>query len=435
MPTGFSFTSGCPGISSRGFALDTAGCSPPPPEEEECTDLTERGQQLLSFSRHVLNDALGNERTSWGFVDVDGEVWTAIGTGTCGGGNMFYDTCVRYNHYLPDGSLITNEPLISPNSIPAVNMRPGQSDEPMMQVNASAGGRAWVYPDRGILVSIASTPTPPDGQFWAKRGNYFYITSTGSIRIIKYDAFTIPVSSQVATWSSTSILSAVTNLSASDNFLWVLGTLSSRRVMLKISLADGSLAATIDLQGLSVVGVCAASDSIVYILCNTTNRGALYYYDGSEVVFVGQNIEPFPGTVLSSTLGMCFSNNNLYFGQRGASGFTTEITKCVVGCPDEAGLSIPTITGSGGAAGTPVNVTWEGVLATNIADRIRFCAAPTGGNHGAGQSSLGTGVPGGASDGTISFTIPGGTAPGDYVFQYWAHNQVFVCQSAVVVVT
>lgn len=403
---------------------------PPPPVPPVCNDSTERGQQELVFETYVSNLAAGgNTRTSWGYVSPTGEVYTLAGTGSCGGGNMPYaDSCVRVNHYT-DAVTLDHPALVGPNTFkPAVNLRPGQADEPMYSLGADVALN-YVYPVRGLKITLDLQPggAPVGGTIWAKRDTRIFVISEGGSNDLSNRLlleYTDTGGAVLNTRSQTRDYNH-NGLSMTADSVWSLCVERStgRTKIVQFMRANGNVGSIIDIHNLPAVGIYVVHNSLIYILTNGATRSGLYYWNGSSIVSVGEGTSV--GT-LQMPLGMSFTEGVLYFGSRGANGSNPAIFRAIVECPPDAPI-VATISAIGPvAAGASITVSWANVLVPHATDVISLRADDIGFAGPQFDSEAADGL--GTS--SKSFSIPPGVPPGTYVFQYIAQGQIVICQSA-----
>ncbi len=419
-----------------------------------CLDSTLRGQQLLTqkLAYDQINSWPGitNIRTSWGYIAANGEVWSLIGNGPCGGGNANYDNiCCTIDHWASETS-VSQVLIPDPNSTPGINMSPGVSDEqayytPHVPVFPPGTSDGFIihYPLSATFVQCFrdSSLLGTFPSIWTKFGNRIYAVGDGSAP-----------GAPIGVWDSTIdgvpliTFSPVANfeymqLQATNSFLYALGQEPHTHFsLLKINRTTGALVARYDL-GITFVGApiprvfFVINDSLVYILC-TGDPASLYYFDGTKLVYVGVTLDSGGGnqafTTFAGNFVGRFLNSAMYFGGQGAFGDFADIFKIVVACPGDDGPVLVNISTDTPVAnpGDAVNVSWSNLLLAEASNLIFLNPAPTGNQLTAFKSpGLAQELTGGTSSGTIPFTIPIGTTAGSYVFQLARDNGTWIANS------
>lgn len=401
-----------------------------------CTDATERGQRILAEELRFTNldDQGGNTRTSWSYISPDEEVYTLVGAGGCGGGNMTYSSlCCQLNHFTGPGTPFDHPPLIDADgSLPAVNVNLGTSDEPCYSFANFLGA---YFPARSApddRVTFVS-PSPPFGSFFsfAKHTDRFYGLNAsfgGGDPAHRVWAWDIPDGNFL--WQSLDITDyTASNGCATGDFLYVLvlsGPSAPFQGIAKLDISDGSLVSIFGLDTLNPRALFTVNDNLIYIL--TTSGGFYYLKNFTTLIYVGtfsSSITSFSGTGF-------FTNSRFYYGGTGFGGFSTHIYSIELPCPESALLIASVTTDPTVAAGDNLAVTWDDVLVPGPSDLLVLKAD----DGTLFTSPLHTQSPGTvASDGSTLFAIPALTTPGSYVIQYVFDTVHLVATSAPFTVT
>jgi hypothetical protein len=228
-----------------------------------------------------------------------------------------------------------------------------------------------------------------------------------------------------------------TNGCATDTYLYCLTSLISDttvRAVKKLNRSDLTLAASFDLTNISPRWMYAIDDSLVYVLTDTSPMALYYIKDFTTLVYVG-SFTSLNNTSFAGNQGF-FTNGSFYWGSVGISGFSTNIAKVPLPCPEAAALvASMTVSGVTVVAGAALTVSWADVLEPTAVDKIYLRAAPGAGELGFIGTIVDQETTDGAGTSSMSFTIPGGTTPGNYVFQYVYRGANYVMSSAVFAVT
>jgi hypothetical protein len=429
---------------------------PPFIPPETCTDATERGQQDITiedrFDQENSFPPNGNLRTSWGYITALEEVWTLIGEASCAGGNMGYffgpgEECCQLNHW-QSPVIVAHPALIDPNALlPAINTMMGTSDEPIY--GTYAAGVHFYFPNSSthleVFPNVNRFATYSDGEtMFTKRDTTIYwyshdatLPGPDNKLIILFDTGT---GLQTDEWDSIADFN-IGMMAATTGFLYCLGTTQgdvNGQAIKKIDRATGLVTATFMIDNISPNVIGVVNDNLIYILCNGSTAALYYLKNFTTLVFVGytdgQGISPF-----SFATGF-FVGGAMYYGANGFAGFTTDIFKITLDCP-EGSPATPIIAsanrGSASVAdGGTINASWADVLEPDASDTIQLHSAPVGGDLGFTAASLINSQPtDGLGTSSITYTIPGGTAAGTYVFMYAALGGIYVATSPTFTVT
>lgn len=433
--------------SIPGRSVAVTRIPPPAPPPPACTDATERGQQLITiedrFDQQNSFLPATNLRTSWGFIDgVTEEVYTLIGESSCGGGNMSYDaTCCQINHFTTP-AIVVHPALIDPNaSVPAINCRCGVSDVPVYMTYVGDFQTCNTYyplASTHVVYNIADTGTGAPPNTFGKKDNDIYIEcneNLGATFISHHNAASGAGIDRYTTLSAYYVLDI--NPTAIHLVCLVSLLAGGESAIKRLLRSDGSLVDTFDLTALPIRVLGVVSDDLIYILCADSNWASLYYLKNfTDLVYVG-NCPQSGFTPFGNTVGF-FTNGSFYWGSNGVSGFSPDIFRIEVSCPEgsPAVALIPEVNRDSGtvAAGASIGVSWADVLDPQD-QTIILRPAPVGGALGFG-SSLATLVTGDTASGSGSFPIPGGTTPGSYVFMLCERtSSVYVATSPTFTVT
>lgn len=438
-------------IPGRGESVTRIPPTPTPPSP--CTDATARGQSTVEIEdRFVQDDTLAPEtnlRTSWGYISSDEELWTLIGIAGCGGGNMSYNaTCCQLNHFQTP-SILSHPALIDPNgSLPAINAKPGSSDEPCYTFYDGGGSIFGYYPNSNTSAQYIApggyalfSPTA-----WVKKGTsiYFWVNNTvGSPNrhIVEFNA---------ASAAFLNDFSSITDqfaqiLNATDDYIYAYcaAVADSKQSIKKLSRVDGSVVDTFNLDNIGVQIMAVANDDLIYIVTNDSgllgpSAGVYYIENFTDLVFVGNCTDPGAFSPFACN-GSQFVNGSIYWGSAGISGFTVDVFRIHIACP--TGSPPAPIVASAGrgsasvAAGASITASWTDRLNPSADDEIQLRPAPSAGDIGFVGAPTSTQNTDGTETGSISFPIPGGTTPGTYVFMLVANGNQYVATSPTFTVT
>jgi hypothetical protein len=393
-----------------------------------CTDSTERGQAVISIEDRFVQTGtftctFGGLRTSWGYITPEEEVWTLIGCSGCGGGNMNYnDTCTQVNRFQTP-SILTHPALLEPDDQPT-GMCIGTSDEPIY-VRAINDLKHGYFPNTNTHVVY----TRPVGLTWVSDENLFAKKDT-SIYFPAHDTVFPNFFAHIVEYSAASgaVLNdfdfgeqfTIQQIALTNGFIYVLGSVvgsSDFPEIRKLDRTDGSLVATFFIDNLQPNNIGVVNDNLIYIL-GAGDRATMYYIKNfTDLVYVGytgaQGFSPFGGAT-----GL-FVNGSFYYGSNGFSGFSTDIFKITISCPETPLIPSLNRDAASVAAGNTITVSWADILVPSVNDTILLYPEPAAGKLGfdiGGQ--LASQVTDGSGTGSLVFTIPGGTPPGTYVFMY-----------------
>lgn len=421
---------------------------PPPGPPEECVDATERGQQTISiedrFDQQNSFPPASNIHTSWGFINAAEEVSTLVGNAAGSGGNMAYnDTDCQRNDW--DTPLnVTHPALIDPDSfLPFLNTIVGTSDEPIYGCRSADTQFKCYFPNSNTSVAYALpaahlAQTGEAENTFCKVGTSIYFpchsTAPGNDRaIVEYTA-----ASGVLLNTFTSLADfLLTQIAATASFLYVLATekADSTRVSIKkLNRSDGTVAATFMLDNIAASLIGVVSNNLIYVFCNGTTAALYYVKNFNTLVFVGrtagQGFTPF-GNGAGLFVGGAF-----YYGYNGIGGFSPDIFKITIACPDGV-ASVASIDREDDtvAAGDPINVSWADVLEPDASDEIQLRVEPTPGDLGFSGAPEDSQVTDGLGTSTMAYTIPALTTPGNYVFMFVSHGETLVAVSPAFEVT
>lgn len=454
MPTGFSnFESGC-FANLRGFRFESGGCG-------SCADSTHIGQQNFSWSLWNANTATGgNTRTSWGYIEQDGEAYTMVGQGNCGPfSNMSYSNdplegdCCQVNHITDDGATTTkivppNLPA-SPLSSGSASCKIGQSDEPLFDINngtsdTGAFDNAFIYP----VLDLRVEPNFISGSgiftgAWCKDGEDLYCAQNnagGQVFVTRFGAYDVTrpanhtlISAQI---SGVVNMGGICALSTSDYLYFHMRISPNVNKIFRLDRATlTNLTEIINLGDIEMFGIHLKADNTLWMFTQVGSRWVVYYWNGSELIYVGA-----PGRVVSLTFGNCgihFIGRRMFIGGCGIGASPTGIYVTELPCDESESLFAEVTAGAASVVrGNQITATWADLLIPNANDRIHVRPAPANA-HDTGfiGSATTTALTGGTSDGSINITIPIGTTPGTYIMQLVSQNNVYVCRSATFEVT
>jgi len=309
----------------------------------------------------------------------------------------------------------------------------------------STNGINFYYPDSDTHVLYAYGtnlfPTFSSGEgIFAKRDTKFYLYSHNSgvaepnKRVLEFDAVS---GVQLNEWDSIADFD-IGQMAATADFLYCLGTTqgdANGQALKRIDRATGLVTGTFMLDNISPNALGLVSDDLIYVVCNGTPVALYYIENFTDLVFVGytpgQGLNPF-GFATGA-----FVNGAMYFGSSGFGGFSVDIFRITVECPD-GGAVIASVSrdASSVAAGSPINVSWADVLTPDAGDTIQLHSAPAGDDLGfTGASLIDSQPTDGLGTSSIVYTIPGGTPAGTYVFTYAALDSIYVAISPTFTVT
>ncbi len=369
---------------------------------------------------------------------------------SCGGGNVPYDaTCTQLNHW-QSPLILTHPALIDPNpAFLAGGPKMGTSDQPVygFASNSIGGaGLALYWPDLNnhteYLMPTSFGYSGFEQQNFAVKGESVWITGINESNfgpnrdILEYNRSSGALLNRYTTVNNFFV--RCPNLT--DDFLYLLCTEvgnATNRSIKKLNRSDGTLAANFQIDDIGPFVMAVANDDLIYVLCFTTPASLYYVKNFNELVYVGSctplGFTPF-GPVTAT-----FINGSLYFGANGFSGFSTDIYRIAINCPEgsppEAIVASANRGSASVAAGATINASWADVLEPNVGDEIQLRPAPTGGDLGFVGAALASQVTGGAGTDSIVFTIPALTTPGTYVFMYAYLGSVYVATSPTFTVT
>lgn len=421
----------------------------------QCDDFTHVGQQVIDWSQYVLNEhsTTGNCRTSWSYIAEDGEVWTMTGDATCGGGNMSYSnssTCCEILHYTDDGATLNR--IQSPNliqvppSTTAINCMPGQADEPLYNIAGDgSGGHGFVYPVRDLRISLALAVGDSLGStgYWLKNADNFYLGLTTALntkgKIRSYLPFDTTYG-QAASGASDDLpeCSNMRGMTCTDDNIYVLYDYTGTGLGRRIAIFDRSDLALsgelINLGDVGGAGIHAYGDDTIYLMSQQNGNWAVYYWDGSQLVYGGHG----PHQVVAfSGQSLHFRGRKMYFGVRGFGGGGTAIYRTEYPCDAPILVAEVHPLESSVARGGSVTASWSNILIPRTNDSIKIRPAPSNsydtGYTGTSSGSVTISTP--AQNGTISVPVSASLDPGDYILQFFSEGLVYVCRSEPFTVT
>jgi hypothetical protein len=339
--------------------------------------------------------------------------------------------------------IVAHPALIDPNAfLPAINTMMGTSDEPIY--GTYAAGVHFYFPNSSthleVFPNVNRFATYSDGEtMFAKRDDRIYWYSHNSAigapnkLIIVFDTAS---GLQIDEWSSIADFN-IGMLAATDDFLYCLGTTqgdANGQAIKKIDRTDGSLVATFKLDNLAPGMIGVVNDNLIYVLCSGGTASLYYIKNFTTLIFVGstvgQGITPF-GFATGMFVGGAF-----YYGSNGFGGFSTDIFKITVACPDGV-ASVASIDREDDtvAAGDPINVSWADVLLPDASDEIQLRPEPAPGALGFSGAPTDSQVTDGLGTSSMAYTIPALTTPGNYVFMFVARGEALVAVSPAFEVT
>ena len=281
-----------------------------------------------------------------------------------------------------------------------------------------------------------------EGIFAKRDASFFLYTHNAGVvepnkRVLEFNAVS---GVQLNEWDSIDDFN-IGQMAATAGFLYCLGTTqgdANGQAIKKINRTTGLVTATFMLDNISPNMMGVVSDNLIYIVCNGSTAALYYLKNFTTLIFVGytagQGISPF-GFATGTFVG-----GAMYYGSNGFGGFSTDIFKITVDCP-EGSPATPIIAsanrGSASVAdGGTINASWADVLEPDASDTIQLHGAPVGGDLGFTAASLINSQPtDGLGTSSITYTIPGGTAAGTYVFMYAALGGIYVATSPTFTVT
>ncbi len=436
-------------IPGRGEALVRIPPEEPPPPG--CTDSTLRGQAGVTiedrFDQFNSFPPFSNLHTSWGYITSSEEVWTLIGNASGSGGNMAYDTTdCQINHW-QSNVIVSHPALIDPDPLlPFVNTTVGNSDVPIYGCRASDTSFKCYYPDAStsvtytLPVGLLSTTASGEDGFCKKGTSIYFAAHENGPNITHIVEYTVTSGAQLNDFDLGDHF-PVSVICATTLHFYVLGFVfgdSNSWQLRKYLRSNGSLVATFYLDNISPFALGPVSDNLIYLLCQG-NPAAFYYIENfTDLVYIGnttgQGFAP-----LGNATGM-FVNGALYYGGNGQGGFSPDIFKTSIACPEGSPATpvIASITrGSASvAAGANIVVSWTDVRIPVANDHIWLLPAPTPPNLGIIFANLIISrITDGLGTSSMNFLIPLATPPGTYILAFMANDLIYVEKTATFTVT
>jgi len=418
--------------------------------ETSCTDATERGQASISiedrFDNFNSHPGSVNLKASWGYISSFEEVFVLVVPVDISGG-AYSDGVAQINHF-ETPAVLSHPPLIVPDGGGASGASVGTSDENIYVRKLNEHMHSY-YPDTNVHIDSILDQSTPDNLLWTsseniftKRGDRIYSVAHAQpdpdhfTHLLSFD--TLVAGTQVDDFDLGEELT-VQQIVATDLHIFMLCTVIGAGDVFQIrkyARSDGSLVDTFLLDGLNPAMLAVVNDDLIYVLTAPSGLdvGVYYIVNFANLVYVGHT--PSTGfSGLGKLTGM-FTNDSFYYGHDGVSGFSTDIFKITIACPDgDPVVASVTRASATVAAGDDIEVSWADILLPEVTDTIQLRPEPAPGMIGFAGSATAFQSTDGNSEGTITFTIPGGTPPGSYVFMFTPTNSVYVATSAPFTVT
>lgn len=416
-----------------------------------CTDSTLRGQAPVTienrFDQFSSFPPNTNLRTSWGYITPAEEVWASVGEAGCDGGNMgYHSTCVQLNHW-QSHVIVTHPALIDPNPfLPFIGQAVGVSDVP---IYGAPLGNQWnlYFPNdsthlvyniisgaRGLIVQTGEN-------LFCKIGDKIYFPCHASVSPNEKHIVSFTVAGAVQTDDIDFVVPFdISHIAATSTHLYVMGNPLSDanlRQIRKYNRTTLALDDTFMLDNIAPFAMGLVSNNLIYVLCEGLSAGFYYIENFTDLVYVGntgaQDFTPF-----GNVTGM-FVNGSLYYGANALAGFSPDIFKISIACPEGSPATpvIASVTrGSASvAAGANIVVSWADVLLPVANDRIWLLPAPTPPNLGIIAPPVVSRITDGLGTSSMNFLIPMGTTPGTYILAFMANDRIYVAKTATFTVT